>query len=76
MMGFDYIYERLTDQNEWCSISYVSTYINVLGSCAPFLYEPFAKIYVPKIVDVVIKNILESPEANIRNFNKDRINSI
>lgn len=75
-MGFDYILEILADKTKWCPVQYVSAYMSILGCCAAYMYEPFVKKYAPKIITLVMANVLNSPEANIRNFNKDKLAAI
>jgi hypothetical protein len=40
------------------------------------LYRKFAIEYIPKLNEAVINNIFKSPESNIRNFSKEKIEAI
>ena len=39
-------------------------------------HREFALDYIPKFKEAVWRNLLKSPESNIRNFTKDKIDSL
>ena len=47
-----------------------------LGNLHGLFYRKFALSYLQKIVDLSMQNVLESPESNFRNFNKDKIEGV
>jgi len=76
MGGFDMIYDRITNPNNWAPIETVSLLSNILGNLATILHRDFAFEYIPKLKEAVWKNLLSSPDSNIRNFTKDKIEYI
>lgn len=73
---FDRILERINDPNNWAPIEIVSIIITTLGNLSAILHRDFCYEYIPKLKDAVWKNILKSPDSNLRNFNKERIENI
>jgi len=76
MGGFDKIYERIANLNNWAPIETVSQLATILGNLATILHRDFAFAYIPKLKEAVWHNLLSSPDSNIRNFTKDKIEHI
>ena len=72
---FDKILKRINDRNRHCSIETLVSLIDIINCLNPLLYREFAVDFVPKLKDAVIANILDSPNNNIRNFSKEKIDS-
>lgn len=73
---FDRILERISDRKNWCPIDFLSNLLLALGNLHGLFYRKFALSYLQKIVDLAMQNVLESPESNFRNFNKDKIDGV
>ena len=74
--GFDKIYHRIADRSNWAPIDVVSLLVTVLGNIHTILHHDFCYEYIPKFKEAIWKNILESPDSNIRNFTKEKIDNI
>ena len=74
--GFDLIMEKIKDEKNWCSIDFVTNIINAFGNFHGLFFRSFALEYINKFKDACFRNILESPESNLRNFSKEKIDSI
>lgn len=74
--GFEKVYERISNPTGWAPIETVSSLISIVGGLGTILHRDFALEYIPKLKDAVWRNLLESPEGNIRNFTKDKIEAI
>lgn len=73
---FDRILERISDRNKWCPIDVTSAYVGIVGNCSAVLHRDFAQDYIPKLWKAVWENILKSPDSNIRNFSKEKIEGL
>jgi len=76
MKGFDKILERINDTDNWAPIEVVSIMVTLIGNLHSVLHRDFALEYIPKLKEAVWRNLLKSPESNIRNFTKERIDNI
>lgn len=76
MGGFDKIYERITNVKNWAPIETVSLLVSIVGNLNSILHREFAFDFVPRLKDAVWANLLNSPDSNIRNFNKEKIDSV
>lgn len=74
--GFDKILQRISDIERWAPIEVVSIMMTILENLNSVLHRDFVYEYVPRLKEAVWRNLLESPESNIRNFTKERIDSI
>jgi len=74
--AFEKILERISDPNNWAPIEIVSSICTAIGNIYGILHRDFAVEYIPKFKEAVWRNILKSPDSNIRNFNKDRLDAI
>ena len=74
--GFQKILDRIQHTENWAPIELVSPLIGVIGNMSPLLHKEFAYEYLPKLKEAIWKNLLQSPESNIRNFTKDRLEDI
>jgi len=74
--GFQKILDRLNDTENWAPIEVVSHICAILGNIHCILHRDFALEYIPKFKDAVWRNILKSPDSNLRNFTKERIDTI
>jgi len=74
--GYEAIIERINDQKNWIPIEILSSAVALLGNISPILHRDFAYAYIPRLREAVFKNLLTSPDSNIRNFTKDRIDDI
>ena len=50
--------------------------VQILGGVYAMLHRNFVQEYIPKLKEVLWENILKSPDQNIRNFTKERIDGI
>ena len=76
-MGFfDIVLNRIADKNRWCPIDITSGLSATIGSLHAVLQRDFALEYIPKLKEAVWENILKSPDSNIRNFSKEKIEAI
>lgn len=73
---FDKILARIIDTKNWCPIDFLSNLLLALGNLHGLFYRKFALDYLQKILEGSMKNILESPESNFRNFSKDKIEGV
>ena len=46
----------------------------ILGQVHEMLHRKFVYEYVPKVLEAVTKNLVNSPDSNLRNFSYQRIN--
>jgi hypothetical protein len=74
--GFETIIQRITDQNKWAPIETVNLMSGLVGNLYGVMHRNFAYEYIPRLKDAIFGNILKSPDSNIRNFSKDRIDSV
>lgn len=74
--AFDKILDRISDRNRWCPIDLTSIYVSLLGNCHAVFHRDFALEYIPKLKKAVWENIIMSPDSNIRNFSKEKIEGI
>jgi len=74
--GFDKILERIDNTEKWAPIEVVSVMVTLIGNLHSILHRDFALEYIPKLQAAVWRNLLKSPENNIRNFTKERIDNI
>mmetsp|Transcript_29246 Transcript_29246/g.26679 ORF Transcript_29246/g.26679 Transcript_29246/m.26679 type:complete len:169 (+) Transcript_29246:968-1474(+) len=74
--GFDTIIQRISDKERWAPIETVNILAALVGNLHGVLHRNFAYNYIPKFKECVFQNILKSPDSNVRNFNKDRIDNI
>ena len=74
--GFDKIYDRISDTKNWAPIDVVTNLITVIGNVHAILHREFCYEYIPKLKEAVWKNILKSPDSNIRNFTKEKLDNI
>ena len=74
--AFQLILDRITDTKNWASIDLVSLFSNIIAGLFMVYHREFAFSYIPKFKEAVWRNLLKSPESNIRNFTKDKIDSI
>lgn len=74
--GFDRILERIQNQVNWAPIETTSLMVTLLGNISSTLHREFALEYIPKLQEAVWTNLLKSPDSNIRNFTKERIDNI
>lgn len=70
------ILERIKDTQNWAPIELVSLLLTVLGQISALLHREFVQEYIPALKETVWKNILQSPDSNIRNFTKERLDDI
>lgn len=76
-LGFyDKILKRIIDVNNWCPFDLMSSFVTFLGNVHPLLFRNFALEYIPKLKDAVFQNLLKGPESNVRNFSKEKIESL
>ena len=73
---FQLVLDRISDTKNWASIDLTSVLVGIIGNLYGILVKEFAQSYIPKFKEAIWKNLLKSPEANIRNFTKDKIDSI
>lgn len=76
MGAFDKILARLSDKVRWCPIDITSLISATLGNCHANFQRDFALDYIPKLKAAVWENVLKSPDSNIRNFSKEKIENI
>ena len=73
---FDKILERISDKTKWAPIDIVSIYSGLVGNCHSVFHREFALEYIPKLKKAAWESVLKSPDSNIRNFSKEKIESI
>ena len=74
--GFERILERIRDAENWAPIEVVSIMVTLMGNISSVLHRDFAVEFIPRLEEVVWRNLLKSPDSNIRNFTKERIDNI
>lgn len=74
--GFDKILERINNQENWAPVEIVSLMVTLIGNISGTLHKDFANEYIPRLQEAVWRNLLKSPDSNIRNFTKERIDNI
>ena len=73
---YDTILRKISDTQNWCPIDLVYNYIEGLGNLHALFLKQYASEYIPKLKEAVFNNILKSPDANLRNFSKEKIEAI
>ena len=73
---YDKILKRISDPNNWCPFDLVSAFVTILGNVHALFFRTFALEYFPKLKEAVFTNLLKGPESNVRNFTKDKIESL
>ncbi len=73
---YDAILRRISDTQNWCPIDLVQNYIEGLGNLHGLFLKQFANEYIPRLKEAVFNNILKSPDSNLRNFSKEKIEAI
>lgn len=74
--GFDKILHRIQNTENWAPIEVVTLLLSVVGQISLLLHKDFANEYIPTLKQAVWNNIVKSPESNIRNFTKERLDEI
>jgi len=74
--GFQMIIDRIQDTNNWAPIEIVTLYLTIIGNISNLLHREFAHEYIPGLRRAVWKNLLQSPDSNIRNFTKEKLDDI
>jgi len=74
--GFDKILQRISDIENWAPIEIVSLMVTLVGELHSVLHRDFALNYIVRLKEAVWNNLLKSPDGNIRNFTKERIDNI
>ena len=74
--GFDLILNRIKNTENWAPIEVVTLLVSVVGNISLLLHKDFADEYIPSLKSAVWNNIVKSPESNIRNFTKERLDEI
>jgi len=74
--GFDKILHRIQNTENWAPIEVVTLLLSVVGQISLLLHKDFANEYIPALKQAVWNNIVKSPESNIRNFTKERLDEI
>ena len=54
----------------------LANYLSGLGNVHALYVRMFVKEFVPELKDAVLKNLLQSPEVNIRNMGKEKLDLI
>ncbi len=73
---FENILARIEDEKNWCPIDIVANIVSALGSIHAIYLRQFANDFIPRLFTALSKNILRSPEANIRNFTREKIDDL
>ncbi len=73
---FDKILTRIADKQTFCPFEIMSAFIGILANTHMILYRDFALEYIPKLIKAVVDNIKSSPDSNVRNFSKERIENL
>ena len=76
MDGFEKILQRITTTQNWAPIETVSLLSTIVGYLHSVLHRDFAFEYIPRLKEAVWNNLINSPDSNIRNFTKDKIEGI
>jgi len=76
MGGFERMLQRIADTDNWAPIEITSLIVTILGNIHAVLHRDFCYDYVPRLKEAVWRNLLKSPDSNIRNFTKERIDNI
>jgi len=74
--GFKMILDRIQDTENWAPIEVVTFYLAIIGNISNLLHREFANEYIPVLRKAVWKNLLQSPDSNIRNFTKEKLDDI
>jgi hypothetical protein len=64
--GFELFFERITTQ--WCPIETLHIIMAILGQMHEMLHRQFVYAYVPRVLESVTRNLLNSPDSNLRNY--------
>jgi hypothetical protein len=73
---FENILLRIEEEKNWCPIDIVANIVSALGCLHAIYLQQFAVDYIPRLFAALSKNILKSPEANIRNFTREKIDDL
>jgi hypothetical protein len=66
--GFEKIYERIIDKENWCPIEILDSMVKSLSQLHACYQKKFAREFLPKLIKGIIFNIENSPPANLKNF--------
>ena len=76
-LGFyEKILKRINDPNNWCPFDLLSAFVTLLGNVHALFFKNFALEYFPKLKEAVFTNLLKGPESNVRNFIKEKTESL
>ncbi|EAR94410.2 ubiquitin carboxy-terminal hydrolase (macronuclear) [Tetrahymena thermophila SB210] len=75
--GFELILNKIEGQGEeWCSIDHLASLMHMFANVQMCLNRNFVYPYAKRIIPAVQKSILDSPPSNLRNFTKEKIDSV
>lgn len=74
--GFDRILDRFRDRSRFCNIDILMLHLEILNNINPMFYREFAIDFIGQLKDAVIRNVLESPNNNLRNLAKEKIDFV
>lgn len=74
--GFDILLNKIQSIENPMPIEPLTNYLSGLGNIHALYVKMFAKNYIPKLKDAVLINLLQSPENNIRNMAKEKLDTI
>ena len=66
----------LEERTKFCSIDSMILYLDVIYNINAMLYRGFALPYIMRLKESVFSNLLESPNGNLRNFTKEKIDMV
>lgn len=68
--------EKISEKNKYCGIDITILLVEIVNNLNPMLYRDFAESFIGKFKDAVFENILRSPNSNLRNFSKEKIDGL
>ena len=68
--------EKVSDKVNWCPIELLHFYIQAIGNMHSIFFRDFALPFITSLKEYVFYNILKSPDSNVRNFTKEKIENV
>ena len=73
---FDFFLEVLSNTEPYPSFDQIFSIISFVGNASAMFHKRYAKYYIPKFNDIAMKCLVDSPQSNYCNLNKEKFNSI
>ena len=73
---FDFFLEMLAKTDPWPSFDLIFSIIYFVGKSSAMFHKRYAKDYIPRFNEIVMKCLVDSPQSTYRDFNKEKFDAV